>query len=122
MTREIISSFLFFIKLKAMALRFMSIMNGRLTVLKKTEVNPITPKDMSIPVRPKGAPMVVIIEGQLDHHSISRLLLTEEKVLFLAREQGYHSITDIFLATYTQEKGLIISPYDVVRGNINIEH
>lgn len=96
--------------------------NGRLTLLKKAEFVPITPQDMKLEVSSKEVPMVVIIEGQLDHHSIARLSLTEEKVLHLAKEQGYVCISDVFLATYTQEKGLVISPYDVARGNINIEH
>ena len=96
--------------------------NGKLTVLRKAEVNPVTPKDLKLQMTPKEVPMVVIIEGALDHHSISRLMLTEDKVIFLAKEQGFTSVADIFLATYTQEKGLIISPYDVARGNINIEH
>ncbi len=96
--------------------------NGKLTVLKKAELMPTTPKDLNLQVKPKELPMVVIIEGKLDHHSITRLSLTEEKVIAMTRELGYVSIADIFLATYTAEKGLIVSPYDVSKGHINIEH
>lgn len=97
--------------------------NGKLTVLKKAELLPVTPKDMKLEVKTAEVPMVVIIEGALDHQSIGRLGITEEKILFMTRQKGYASISDVFLATYTEEKGLIISPYDiVVKDNINIEH
>lgn len=96
--------------------------NGKLTLLRKAEFQPVTPQDIKLEVSPKEVPMVVIIEGQLDHKSIARLSLKEENIILMAREQGYVSISDIFLATYTKEKGLVISSYDVARGNINIEH
>ncbi len=96
--------------------------NGKLTVLRRAEITPATPQDLNLQVKAKEVPMVVIIEGKLDHHSVSRLSLSEEKIIFMAREQGYVTIADIFLATYTKDKGLIISPYDVNRDNINIEH
>ncbi|WP_026476918.1 DUF421 domain-containing protein [Alkaliphilus transvaalensis] len=95
--------------------------NGKLTVLKKADFNPLTPKDMNINVDEKEIPAVIIIEGKLDYASIRRLGLSPQWVMEEVKNMEYQ-ITNIFLATYTKERGIIVSTYNHSNGNINIQH
>ncbi|AKL97161.1 hypothetical membrane protein UPF0702 [Clostridium aceticum] len=96
--------------------------NGKLTVLKKSDVQPLKPKDMAIVTEEEEIPMVVILEGKLDKKSIGKMKLSEEMLVSLAQQQGYNKMKDIFLATYSFKEGLVISPYKSGEASINIEH
>ncbi|SNS78600.1 Uncharacterized membrane protein YcaP, DUF421 family [Anaerovirgula multivorans] len=95
--------------------------NGKLSVLKKSEVKPLTPKDMAIAGEEEEIPSVVILEGRLDKKSIAKLNMTEDHVITMAKQQSYR-ISDIFLANYSPKTGLTISPYRGEEPPINIEH
>ncbi|AOY75204.1 DUF421 domain-containing protein [Clostridium formicaceticum] len=95
--------------------------NGKLTVLKKSNLLPLKPKDMDITTEEEEIPAVVILEGKLDKKSLEKAKISEENVVFLAKKQGYRKVKDIFLATYSNKEGLLISPYKV-EASINIEH
>lgn len=96
--------------------------NGNISVLKKADVKPVTPKEMGIEVKDQEVPAIVILEGKIDKTGIEKANLTEEKVMALINEQGYKKLTDIFVATYTKKDGLYISPYHVDKGNVYMEH
>lgn len=95
--------------------------NGKLTVLKKFEIKPLTPKDMAIVGEEEDIPSVVILEGRLDKKSIQQLKTSEDQVVAMAKQQGYQ-IGEIFLANYSPKTGLAISPYRGEEPPINIEH
>ncbi|SES95293.1 Uncharacterized membrane protein YcaP, DUF421 family [Natronincola peptidivorans] len=96
--------------------------NGKLTVLKKTEVQPLTPKDMSIIPEEEGIPTIIVLEGRIDEKSLDILKLSREDIITMIKQQGYTSTKEIFLATYSTEKGLVISPYKGEIPPINLQH
>lgn len=95
--------------------------NGKLTVLKNFEIKTLTPKDMAIAGEEEDIPSVVILEGRLDKKSITKLNITEQHIITMAKQQDYQ-ISDIFLANYSPKTGLTISPYRGEEPPINIEH
>ncbi|SDK84830.1 DUF421 domain-containing protein [Natronincola ferrireducens] len=96
--------------------------NGKLTVLKKTDTKPLTPKDMGMTTEDEELPTVVILEGKLDKKSLLNINETEENIINLVKQQGYKNLSDIFLATYTNKEGLSISPYNLQQPPTHIGH
>jgi uncharacterized membrane protein YcaP (DUF421 family) len=96
--------------------------NGKITVLKKAETTPLTPKDMLITTQEKELSEVVILEGKMDKKGLLRLNKKEEEIIIMAAQQGYAKISDIFIAVYSKNSGLVISPYNTEKENIKLEH
>ncbi|SCY40434.1 DUF421 domain-containing protein [Alkaliphilus peptidifermentans] len=96
--------------------------NGRMTVLKKADINPVTPKDMAIGVKEKEVPTIVILEGRFDTESLKRAGLKSEMILDQVKKAGYKTINEIFIATYSKDKQLHISPYHIGIDSKNIQH
>lgn len=96
--------------------------NGKLTVLKKAELMPLTPKDMSLSVTPHDIPIPVVLEGRLDEVGIKEANLDKNLILRLLKEQGYEAIDTIFFAAYSLQQGLQIYPYQRNNSSIDIQH
>ncbi|QUH25313.1 DUF421 domain-containing protein [Serpentinicella alkaliphila] len=86
--------------------------NGKITVLKKPEEVPLKPSHMNIPGKSEDLPIVIVLEGKVDKNSIKLNNLTEEWAKETLRSNGYNNIKDIFIASYTKEKGLVVSTYN----------
>lgn len=96
--------------------------NGRITVLKKAEALPLTPKDMELQVVNKEIPIVAIIEGKLDEKSLKKATIQPQMIVELAKEQGYLDLSRIFYAVYSNSLGLQVFPYHEGPDDINLQH
>lgn len=72
--------------------------NGQLSVLKKTELQPITPKVLGVPVERDHGPTIIISDGHIMYKSLERLGYTEEWLIAEVEKQGASNIEDVFLA------------------------
>lgn len=96
--------------------------NGKLTVLKRAQMLPLTPKDMGIQVAANEIPIPVIIEGKLDKAGIKSASLETDEIIGLMKAQGYDQVCTIFFASYSHQLGLQIFPYTQSHGKMDIKH
>lgn len=86
--------------------------NGQLSVLKKPEYEPLTPKDMSIIKAPSGISTELIYDGVLIDQNLRQLNKTEQWVMDQLRMHEVKDVSEVFLATLTPSGSLYIDKYD----------
>ncbi|MFL0168730.1 MULTISPECIES: YetF domain-containing protein [Clostridium] len=86
--------------------------NGQLSVLKKPEYEPLTPKDMSILKAPSGISTELIYDGILVEQNLKQLNKTKEWVMNQLKMYEVKDISEVFLATLTPSGSLYIDKYD----------
>lgn len=85
--------------------------NGMLSVLKKSQFQPATPKDMGIPTGYRGLATAVILEGKVHYEGLNALHLTDDWLQAELSKAGYASVNEVFLAMLNTAGELYISPY-----------
>lgn len=86
--------------------------NGQLSVLKKPEYEPLTPKDMNIVKAPAGISTELIYDGMLINQNLKQLNKTEEWVMAQLKMYQVKDVSEVFLATLTPSDSLYIDKYD----------
>ncbi|WP_160685518.1 DUF421 domain-containing protein [Clostridium sp. C2-6-12] len=86
--------------------------NGQLSVLKKPEYEPLTPKDMSIVKAPSGISTELIYDGVLIGQNLKQLNKSEKWLMDQLKMHEVKDISDVFLATLTPSGSLFIDKYD----------
>lgn len=76
------------------------------SVMLKSEINPITCKDLDIQTTLRELPVIIIKDGRLVDVELQRYNLTEEWVKEQLAKQNIHKISDVFLAQ-ADSKGII---------------
>jgi len=69
--------------------------NGKITVLKKAEYQPVTPKDMGITVSPLKLMIEIIQDGKWLEQNIIEQFLDKEKIKLELQAQGVNEIKEI---------------------------
>jgi uncharacterized membrane protein YcaP (DUF421 family) len=72
--------------------------NGELSVLKKSELQPLTPRSLDIPVSERGMPSVVIEDGTVLTDTLEHLGRSEEWLQEKLREQCVESVHEVVVA------------------------
>lgn len=72
--------------------------NGQVTVLKKRELQPLTPKDIGMDVKKETQPRIVVIDGNLMEKSLIDYGFTKEWLLSEINKQGAKGFSDVFMA------------------------
>lgn len=85
--------------------------NGQLSVLKKPEYEPLTPKDMSILKAPTGISTELIYDGILMHQNLKQLNKTEKWLMDQLKMQEIKDVSEVFLATLTPSGSLYVDKY-----------
>ncbi len=85
--------------------------NGKLSVLKKTELQPLTPKDVQLPVLSEHEPRILIIDGNVMEKSLQYLGYSREWLLGEVLKQGAKSTDDVFLAQVDSNGNLYVDLY-----------
>lgn len=85
--------------------------NGQLSVLKKPEYEPLTPKDMSILKAPTGISSELIYDGILMHQNLKQLNKTEKWLMDQLKMQEIKDVSEVFLATLTPSGSLYVDKY-----------
>lgn len=85
--------------------------NGQLSILKKTEKQPVTPEILNIPVESEHGPTIIISDGQVMKNSLKRLGYTQEWLLSEIEKQGATKISDVFLAQINSKGNVYIDLY-----------
>ncbi|MBB6448283.1 uncharacterized membrane protein YcaP (DUF421 family) [Geomicrobium halophilum] len=72
---------------------------GDLSILPKEEIQPVTPRDLHLDVEEAGIPIVVIVEGIIQHENLKLLHRDESWLRYELQKQGYTKPEEVFLAT-----------------------
>lgn len=86
--------------------------NGQLSLLKKPEYEPLTPKDMSILKAPSGISTELIYDGLLINQNLRQLNKTKKWLMDQLKMHEVKDISEVFLATLTPSGSLYIDKYD----------
>ncbi len=84
--------------------------NGTLSALKKSQYQPLTPRDIGISTPYKGLPIPLILEGQILYKGLNVADLSYEWLIEKLTQMGYKSPEEIFLALLDTQGELYISP------------
>ncbi len=85
--------------------------NGELSIMKRTDVEPITPSLLGMKVKLEHAPTLLIVDGHILSKNLSALGYTEEWLLKKIKKQGAKSIDDIFIAQVDSKGSLYVDLY-----------
>lgn len=85
--------------------------NGDISVLKKSDFQTPTRKDMKLSPQDVPLPTTIISDGEMIYDNLKEKNLTEEWVLQQIQEQGYDKVEDVFYAEYTSGEDLFILPF-----------
>lgn len=85
--------------------------SGELNVLLKKEHQPLTPKDIGLPVKNETVPMTVIMDGKVLADSLKKVGLNENWLSAKLKQLGT-SPEHIFIAQVDSQNKLYLDPYD----------
>lgn len=85
--------------------------NGQISVLKKSEYEPLTAKDMNITKSPTGISTELIYDGILIDQNLRQLNKNRNWLMAQLNSQGISSVSEVFLATLTPSGSLYIDKY-----------
>lgn len=83
--------------------------NGQLSVLKKTDALPVTPKQLDLAIKPEPLPTFLIIDGVILYDNLKRINKDEKWLMNQLKKRGYNDATEIFVAQFDNKSELFIS-------------
>lgn len=95
--------------------------NGQLSVLKKSEFQPVTPKDMNIPSQYQGLSTEIIFDGTVIDHNLKKCNHDRTWLMDELKKQGINDIKEVFWAQLNSTGQLYVDKYvDGVTERTNI--
>lgn len=85
--------------------------NGQLSVMKKSENQPVTPKVLGLTTQKLKQPQIVVLDGQLLENSLNKSGYSREWLLGEAMKQGASDFSDVFLAQIDSNGNAYIDLY-----------
>lgn len=82
--------------------------HGKLSVQKKSQFTPVTPKDLNISTTYKGLSSEIIRDGQIVEQNLKQNNLTHEWLYNELYSRGIRNINDVFLATLSTRGNLYV--------------
>ncbi|MCT1903042.1 DUF421 domain-containing protein [Oceanobacillus sojae] len=86
--------------------------NGELSIMLKTEQQPVTPQTLGIPLEQEHGPAVLIIDGKIMKKSLETLGYSEEWLTGEIQKQGAGGIKDVFLAQIDSRGSMYVDLYE----------
>ena len=95
--------------------------NGDLSVMLKTDKQPVTSKILGIPVEHEHGPNILIMDGNIMKKSTEKLGYTIEWLLGEVQKQGANEIKDVFFAQIDSHGQLYVDLYEESNKLVTIE-
>ena len=86
--------------------------DGQLSILKKTECDPVTPKDLNIKTSAAGIDFEIIYDGAILQDNLASINRNEKWLMKRLKNKGINDAAEVFLATYNASSGLHIDLYE----------
>ncbi|MDD4113621.1 MAG: DUF421 domain-containing protein [Herbinix sp.] len=86
--------------------------NGNLSVLKKAEHLPLTPKDMDIEVKPTGISTELVYDGKLIEQNLKQMNKDKKWLMNQLKKHGVKDISEVLLVTLNDAGSLYVDKYN----------
>ncbi|MGH4122883.1 MAG: DUF421 domain-containing protein [Clostridium sp.] len=86
--------------------------DGQLSILKKPECDPVTPRDLNIKTSAASIDFEVIYDGSIVPDNLESIHRSEKWLMTKLKKKGISDASQVFLATYNATSGLHIDLYD----------
>jgi uncharacterized membrane protein YcaP (DUF421 family) len=86
--------------------------NGEVSVLKKTDAEPVTPKTLGLYVEQEHDPRIVIIDGHVMNKTLTEMGYSADWLLGEVMKQGAKSFEDVFVAQLDSTGNVYVDLYD----------
>ncbi|AOV09185.1 DUF421 domain-containing protein [Sporosarcina ureilytica] len=86
--------------------------NGELSIMLKTEQQPVTPKLLGLEVESEHAPSLLIADGTVLEQNLAMLGYSSKWLLSEVKKQGASQIKDVFLAQVDSKGNLYVDLYN----------
>lgn len=85
--------------------------NGSISVMKKSELQPVTPKDLGVPVIGEHEPRILVIDGHVMERSLQEAGYSKAWLLGELMKQGATDFNDVFLAQVDSNGNVYVDLY-----------
>ncbi len=86
--------------------------DGKLSVQKKSNKQPVTSSDMNINVQPSGLPMVMIEDGAILGENLKKFGITRVWLISKLADQGVYDIKSVMMAQVDTSGNMYVDLYD----------
>ncbi len=86
--------------------------NGSLSVLKKPEYLPLTPKDMNIEVKPTGISTELVYDGKIIEQNLRQMNKDKKWLINQLKKHGIKDVSEAFLVTLNDAGSLYVDKYN----------
>jgi uncharacterized membrane protein YcaP (DUF421 family) len=86
--------------------------DGQLSILKKSECDFVSPKDLKLNISPASIDYEVIYDGSIIEENLTTINRNEKWLMNKLKKQGISDTSEVFLATYNASSGLHIDLYE----------
>lgn len=90
--------------------------NGQLSVMKKTDLDPVTPQQLGLQIKLEKPPSLVIADGEILQNNLSNLGITKKWLMHELKKQGVQSLDEVFLGQVDSDKNLFVDVYKDTNG------
>lgn len=67
-------------------------------MLPKSQHQPVTPRDLNLDTAYKGMPQILVVDGNVAHHRLSELNLTEDWLKQQLNNLGINDLSEVVVA------------------------
>ncbi|MTI79272.1 MAG: DUF421 domain-containing protein [Firmicutes bacterium] len=82
--------------------------NGKLSILLKSQNQPLTPSDLNIDTKYKGMPEVLVVDGNIAGHRLKELGLTEGWLYQELKNLGINELSEVMVAQLNTQGELYV--------------
>lgn len=86
--------------------------DGQLSILKKSECDLVSPKDLKIKTIPASIDFEVIYDGSIVQDNLDKINKNEKWLMLKLKKKGINDVSEVFLAIYNATSGLHIDLYN----------
>lgn len=83
--------------------------DGKLSVLPKSQKQPVTPMDLNIPTSYKGLTKDIVIDGNIMYENLKSAHLDEQWLMNQLKSQGIQNLKEVFFAALDTSGSLYVS-------------
>lgn len=85
--------------------------NGQLSIMKKSDLEPITPRLLGMKVTLEQAPSLLIVDGHILNKNLSILGYSKKWLMKEIKKQGAQTLKDVFMAQVDSKGNLFVDLY-----------
>ncbi|WP_040982445.1 DUF421 domain-containing protein [Oceanobacillus jeddahense] len=86
--------------------------NGELSVMLKTNQQPVTPQTLGVPLEQEHGPAILIMDGKIMKKSLENLGYSKEWLIGEVQKQGAEEVRDVFLAQIDSRGSLYVDLFE----------